>query len=140
MSYSNGGSHSRTPEPYYNQNQQTPSQLPNRNLNHTPAQTPGGAPVKVQPLLCSGHTRPVVHLQFSNMSANFSLVFEWQLTCSLDDGTYHMISACKDGNPMLRSWIGDWIGTFLGQLYASCFRVKADMQDIKEQCGRLNYH
>jgi serine-threonine kinase receptor-associated protein len=23
--------------------------------------------VKVQPLLCSGHTRPVVHLQFSNM-------------------------------------------------------------------------
>lgn len=24
-------------------------------------------PVKVQPLLCSGHTRPVVHLQFSNM-------------------------------------------------------------------------
>jgi serine-threonine kinase receptor-associated protein len=33
---------------------------------------------------------------------------------SLDDGTYHLISACKDGNPMLRSWIGDWIGTFLG--------------------------
>lgn len=23
--------------------------------------------VKVQPLLCSGHTRPVVHLQFSNL-------------------------------------------------------------------------
>jgi hypothetical protein len=41
---------------------------------------------------------------------------EYQLTDRLDDGTYHMISACKDGNPMLRSWIGDWIGTFLGQL------------------------
>ena len=80
MSYNaggGGGSHSRTPEPYYNQ-QQGPSQSnqhlglgggrpPSRNLAPTPAQTPGGAPVKVQPLLCSGHTRPVVHLQFSNM-------------------------------------------------------------------------
>jgi hypothetical protein len=27
-----------------------------------------------------------------------------------------LISACKDGNPMLRSWLGDWIGTFLGEL------------------------
>ena len=77
MSYNaggGGGSHSRTPEPYYSQ--QGPSQSnqhlgggrpPSRNLAPTPAQTPGGAPVKVQPLLCSGHTRPVVHLQFSNM-------------------------------------------------------------------------
>jgi hypothetical protein len=40
----------------------------------------------------------------------------YKLTGRLDDGTYHMISACKDGNPMLRSWIGDWIGTFLGEL------------------------
>ncbi|WVN88960.1 uncharacterized protein L203_104175 [Cryptococcus depauperatus CBS 7841] len=55
--------------------------------------------IKVQPLLCSGHTRPVTHLQFSNL---------------LDDGTYLLISACKDGNPMLRNWLGDWIGTFLG--------------------------
>ncbi|KJD99817.1 serine-threonine kinase receptor-associated protein [Cryptococcus gattii NT-10] len=55
--------------------------------------------IKVQPLLCSGHTRPVTHLQFSNV---------------LDDGTYLLISACKDGNPMLRSWLGDWIGTFIG--------------------------
>jgi hypothetical protein len=35
--------------------------------------------------------------------------------CRLDDGTYLLISACKDGNPMLRSWLGDWIGTFLGE-------------------------
>ncbi|CAK9786771.1 putative Serine/threonine kinase receptor associated protein [Cutaneotrichosporon oleaginosum] len=70
----------------------------NGNGSHHPAaqQAP---PVKVQPLLCSGHTRPVVHLQFSNILA---------------DGTYLLISACKDGNPMLRSWLGDWIGTFLG--------------------------
>ena len=36
-----------------------------------PGQQGKGAPVtnnaKVQPLLCSGHTRPVTHLQFSNM-------------------------------------------------------------------------
>lgn len=31
-----------------------------------------------------------------------------------DDGTYSMLSSCKDGNPMLRDWLGDWIGTFLG--------------------------
>lgn len=54
---------------------------------------------KVQPLLCSGHTRPVTHLQFSNI---------------LEDGNYLLISGCKDGSPMLRSWIGDWIGTFIG--------------------------
>lgn len=54
---------------------------------------------KVQPLLCSGHTRPVTHLQFSN---------------KLEDGSFLLISACKDGNPMLRNWLGDWVGTFLG--------------------------
>lgn len=26
-----------------------------------------------------------------------------------------IISACKDGKPMLRDWMGDWIGTFLGK-------------------------
>ncbi|KDN52909.1 WD40 repeat-like protein [Tilletiaria anomala UBC 951] len=58
------------------------------------------APVpKSVPLTCSGHTRPVVHLEFSDLQ---------------DDGTYTMLSSCKDGNPMLRDWLGDWIGTFLG--------------------------
>ncbi|CAH1761635.1 12842_t:CDS:10 [Entrophospora sp. SA101] len=53
----------------------------------------------VIPLTCSGHTRPVVHLQFSPIT----------------DGTYYLISACKDGNPMLRDGpTGDWIGTFMG--------------------------
>lgn len=51
------------------------------------------------PLTCSGHTRPVVHLAFSKL-------------CS--DG-YFLISACKDGKPMLRQGnTGDWIGTFEG--------------------------
>ncbi|WAQ88466.1 hypothetical protein PtA15_9A593 [Puccinia triticina] len=26
-----------------------------------------------------------------------------------------IISACKDGKPMLRDWMGDWVGTFLGK-------------------------
>jgi hypothetical protein len=33
----------------------------------------------------------------------------------LDDGSFLLISACKDGNPMLRNWLGDWVGTFLGK-------------------------
>ncbi|GFZ46465.1 hypothetical protein JCM24511_04712 [Saitozyma sp. JCM 24511] len=90
MSYTNGFSLPRTPEPA--------GANGNGGLNGNGA-GPVGNSAKVQPLLCSGHTRPVVHLQFSNL---------------LDDGTYLLISACKDGNPMLRSWLGDWIGTFLG--------------------------
>lgn len=56
-------------------------------------------PARAVPLTCSGHTRPVVHLEFSEQQ---------------DDGTYTLLSSCKDGNPMLRDWLGDWIGTFLG--------------------------
>ncbi|CAB3370666.1 Hypothetical predicted protein [Cloeon dipterum] len=51
------------------------------------------------PLTCSGHTRPVVQLAFSGI---------------VDSG-YYVISACKDGKPMLRQGdTGDWIGTFEG--------------------------
>ncbi|ESO88937.1 hypothetical protein LOTGIDRAFT_182822 [Lottia gigantea] len=51
------------------------------------------------PLTCSGHTRPVVHLAFSEITP-FG---------------YFSISACKDGKPMLRQGdTGDWIGTFEG--------------------------
>ncbi|XP_036351000.2 serine-threonine kinase receptor-associated protein-like [Ochotona princeps] len=50
-------------------------------------------------LTCSGHTRPVVDLAFSGITP---------YGCFL-------ISACKDGKPMLRQGdTGDWIGTFLG--------------------------
>lgn len=51
------------------------------------------------PLTCSGHTRPVVDLSFSDITP-FG---------------YFLISACKDGKPMLRQGdTGDWIGTFEG--------------------------
>ena len=56
-------------------------------------------PYKATPLVAPGHTRPVTHLSFSPLQ---------------DDGTYVLISSCKDGNPMLREWTGDWIGTFIG--------------------------
>ncbi|KAK4218902.1 WD40-repeat-containing domain protein [Rhypophila sp. PSN 637] len=52
------------------------------------------------PLTCHGHSRPVPHLSFSPLEK---------------EDAYYMISACKDGNPMLRDGqTGDWIGTFLG--------------------------
>lgn len=57
------------------------------------------ATLRQTPLTCSGHTRPVVHLAFSKL-------------CT--DG-YFLISASKDGKPMLRQGnTGDWIGTFEG--------------------------
>ncbi|KZP20885.1 WD40 repeat-like protein [Athelia psychrophila] len=55
--------------------------------------------LKATPLVAPGHTRPVTHLSFSPLQ---------------DDGSYLLVSSCKDGNPMLREWTGDWIGTFLG--------------------------
>jgi len=57
------------------------------------------APPKATPLVAPGHTRPVTHLSFSPIQ---------------EDGTFLLVSSCKDGNPMLREWTGDWIGTFLG--------------------------
>jgi len=55
--------------------------------------------MKQTPLTCHGHTRPVVHLNFSGITPN----------------GYFLISACKDGKPMLRQGeTGDWIGTFEG--------------------------
>ncbi|XP_011301387.1 serine-threonine kinase receptor-associated protein [Fopius arisanus] len=57
------------------------------------------ANLRQTPLTCSGHTRPVVHLAFSDVT----------------DSGYYLISACKDGKPMLRQGdTGDWIGTFEG--------------------------
>ncbi|ODA84185.1 hypothetical protein RJ55_02703 [Drechmeria coniospora] len=58
------------------------------------------APRNFVPLTCHGHSRPVPHISFSNLEK---------------DGQYFMVSACKDGNAMLRDGVnGDWIGTFLG--------------------------
>ncbi|KAK1574388.1 WD repeat domain-containing protein [Colletotrichum navitas] len=67
---------------------------------------PSAAPPAVEtsrqyvPLTCHGHSRPVPHICFSGLEKGEQ---------------YYMISACKDGNPMLRDGItGDWIGTFIG--------------------------
>jgi len=57
------------------------------------------AALRQTPLTCSGHTRPVVDLAFSDVT----------------EYGYFLISACKDGKPMLRQGdTGDWIGTFEG--------------------------
>lgn len=57
------------------------------------------AAARQTPLTCSGHTRPVVDLTFSPVTA---------------DG-FFLISACKDGKPILRNGMtGDWLGTFEG--------------------------
>lgn len=65
---------------------------------NTPNSTNNGN--RIIPLTCSGHTRPVVDIQFSSITPQ---------------GNYYLISACKDGSPMLREGVtGDWIGTFQG--------------------------
>ncbi|XP_037069609.1 serine-threonine kinase receptor-associated protein-like [Pollicipes pollicipes] len=57
------------------------------------------AALRQTPLTCSGHTRPVVDLDFSSITPE----------------GYFMVSACKDGKPMLRQGdTGDWVGTFEG--------------------------
>ncbi|KAG9011060.1 hypothetical protein FRB94_008957 [Tulasnella sp. JGI-2019a] len=65
------------------------------------------------PLTCSGHTRPVVQLSFSPLLE--------------EERSYLLVSSCKDGNPMLRDWTGDWIGTFIGHKGAVwCTKLCAD--------------
>lgn len=67
---------------------------------------------KAVPLVAPGHTRPVTHLSFSVQEG---------------DGSYFLVSSCKDGNPMLRDWRGDWIGTFVGHKGAVwCTKLSID--------------
>ena len=57
-------------------------------------------PMKKNPLLCTGHSRPVPFFSYSDI---------------LEDGNFYISSSCLDGKPMLRDGkTGDWIGTFLG--------------------------
>eukprot|EP00270_Netrium_digitus_P014879 TRINITY_DN513_c0_g1_i5.p1 TRINITY_DN513_c0_g1~~TRINITY_DN513_c0_g1_i5.p1 ORF type:complete len:353 (-),score=98.26 TRINITY_DN513_c0_g1_i5:268-1326(-) len=62
-------------------------------------QTPPQQQLQSQALVCHGHSRPIVDLSYSPIT---------------DDG-FFLISASKDGKPMLRNGeTGDWIGTFEG--------------------------
>ncbi|BGP14045.1 hypothetical protein JCM10213_002340 [Rhodosporidiobolus nylandii] len=63
-----------------------------------------GQPVKSTPLVCSGHTRPVPAIHFSSLLP--------PTASHPHDPNYLLISACKDGKPILRDWLGDWLGTF----------------------------
>jgi serine-threonine kinase receptor-associated protein len=57
-------------------------------------------PRQYHPLTCHGHSRPVPHIAFSAIEKD---------TDKDKNDVYYMISACKDGNPMLRNGItGDW--------------------------------
>lgn len=63
--------------------------------------------------VCSGHSRPVVHIAYSPVV----------------EGSYWFISSCLDGKPHLRNGqTGDWVGTFEGHkgaVWMSCFNSDA---------------
>lgn len=63
--------------------------------------------------ICSGHTRPVCHINYSNII----------------DGSYWFVTSCHDAKPMLRNGeTGDWVGTFEGHkgaVYSSAFNTGA---------------
>ncbi|KAL5490378.1 hypothetical protein ACEPAI_5211 [Sanghuangporus weigelae] len=80
-------------------------------------------PVKSVPLVAPGHTRPVTHLSFSVLE---------------DDGTYLLASSCKDGNPMIRDWRGDWIGTFIGHKGA-VWSTKLSLDCSKAATGSADF-
>lgn len=84
---------------------------------------PASKTVRQTPLTCAGHTRPVTHLHYSEITA---------------DG-FFLISACKDGKPMLRDGkTGDWIGTFEGHKGAVwCARL--DHTALKAVTGSADF-
>uniref|UniRef100_A0A0A9ZDU2 Serine-threonine kinase receptor-associated protein n=1 Tax=Lygus hesperus TaxID=30085 RepID=A0A0A9ZDU2_LYGHE len=82
------------------------------------------ANLRQTPLTCSGHTRPVVHLAFSDIT----------------ESSYFLISASKDGKPMLRQGdTGDWIGTFEGHKGA-VWGVAINKEATKAASGAADFH
>ncbi|KAG8341428.1 putative eukaryotic translation initiation factor 3 subunit [Trypanosoma vivax] len=63
--------------------------------------------------ICSGHTRPICHINYSNII----------------DGTFWFVTSCHDAKPMLRNGeTGDWVGTFEGHkgaVFCSAFNKDA---------------
>lgn len=79
---------------------------------------------KSQPLVCSGHTRPVPSIAFSGLQS---------------DGSYLLISACKDGKPFLRDGAtGDWVGTFKGHKGA-VWSAKLDEEGARAITGSADF-
>lgn len=64
-----------------------------------------------------------VHLSFSSLE---------------EDGSYLLVSSCKDGNPMLREWTGDWIGTFIGHKGA-VWSTKLSSDSSKAATGSADF-
>lgn len=63
--------------------------------------------------ICSGHTRPVCHINYSEI---------------IDD-TFWFVTSCHDAKPLLRNGqTGDWVGTFVGHkgaVFCSSFNAPA---------------
>lgn len=80
-----------------------------------PTATPPPAPLadaaKVK--ICSGHTRPICHINYSDIIT----------------GTFWFVTSCHDSKPMIRNGeTGDWVGTFEGHkgaVYCSSFNAGA---------------
>lgn len=73
------------------------------------AADPGSGADITKVKVCPGHTRPVCHINYSDII----------------DGTFWFVASCHDAKPMLRNGeTGDWVGTFEGHkgaVYCSAF-------------------
>lgn len=72
-------------------------------------------PIRQMPLVCPGHNRGIVELQYTQPGP---------------EGTF-LMSACLDGTPMLRDGeTGDWIGSFFGHkgaVWGACISDDASL-------------